>query len=108
MEAQEIQTLKPTYSRSSSNGEKWLSIPLSACPNRLKRPCPNKKFRLDVGDGYLLVIQFSSFAFYQQHFKGTSNSEGRLPGTWNKNLLRNLVRSRAKNCEPGVKPAFSV
>ena len=46
MEAQKIQILKPTYSRS-------LSIPLSACPNWLKRPCPDKKFKLDVGDGYL-------------------------------------------------------
>ena len=30
MEAQEIQTLKPTYSRLNASEEKWLSIPLSA------------------------------------------------------------------------------
>ena len=58
MEAQEIQTLKPTYSRLSSNGEKWMLIPLSAYPNWLKRPCPVKKFRLDIGDGYLLDMHY--------------------------------------------------
>ena len=50
MEAQEIQTLKPTYSRLNSSEEKWLSIPLYS--NWLKWPNPVKKFRLDVGDGY--------------------------------------------------------
>ena len=60
MEAQEIQTLKPTYSRLSTNGEKWMPIPLPTYPNWLKRPRPVKKFRLDVGDGYLWIEIFRS------------------------------------------------
>ena len=59
MEAQEIQTLKPAYSRLNSNEEKWLSIPLSAYSNWLKRQCPVKKCRLDVGDGYLILVRIS-------------------------------------------------
>ena len=58
MEAQEIQTLKLTYLRLiSSNGEKWMPISLSAYSNWLKRPCQVKKFRLHVGDGYLLHLE---------------------------------------------------